>query len=514
MKKNKIKKDEDNKVNYILLVTILMVLFIFPIISNIRSDNKNNANVNCESYRKVYHGGDTNKDGKISVTDYVDIRQNILGLKNLSSDVQKIADINQNNKVDVGDYIYVRKYILGYKAAIDKSNSISIYDYQNDAYKACISNNVPTVAPTVKPTIVPTVKPTVQPTATPKPTATPTPVPTATPTPKPTADPNAYTINYYGNGETSGSMQSHVCTMNGSCTIKANGFTKTGYTFVGWTTNSNGTDDNNKWTGWSGTWKYTNGTWGIANNTLNLYAMWSSGYVLPDDSKFNAYTQVASCSSSTLKYRIIEYSGSDYVLIWANNPYMQLNSALATDGSRTSSAEKILEKEISTYGYSDKCMVATNASFFNMSNGSINGNVILNKGNVIRNTGNVTAVGVTKNNSLREYVNSSISPLQADGIRNSFVHSNRIWASNNNSSDTTNRTIICQHNTNNFVIVSGSGSQEKLAYNVQQLVGDSLCFNLDGGGSRKLYYKTKSSSSMTKRFGGGRTIPDMLYFVE
>ena len=39
-------------------------------------------------------------------------------------------------------------------------------------------------------------------------------------------------------------------------------------------------------------------------------------------------------------------------------------------------------------------------------------------------------------------------------------------------------------------------------------------FNLDGGGSRKLYYKSGSSSSVSRLFGGDRIITDMLYFVE
>ena len=83
-----------------------------------------------------------------------------------------------------------------------------------------------------------------------------------------------YTISYNSNGGT-GSMASDVVKTGGTATIKANEFTKKGYTFAGWTTKSDGTDDGYNWTGWSGTWNYVDGQYGIANKTLKLYARWT-----------------------------------------------------------------------------------------------------------------------------------------------------------------------------------------------------------------------------------------------
>ena len=88
-----------------------------------------------------------------------------------------------------------------------------------------------------------------------------------------------YKINYNANGG-SGTMESDNAEFGTNVTIKNNGFTRDGYTFVGWTTKSNGTDDGYGWTGWSGTWNYVDGQYGIAENKLELYAMW----------KRNAYT--------------------------------------------------------------------------------------------------------------------------------------------------------------------------------------------------------------------------------
>ena len=87
---------------------------------------------------------------------------------------------------------------------------------------------------------------------------------------------DVYTISYNANGG-SGSMSNHTTWSGKDVTIKSNSFTKTGYSFAGWTTNSDGSDDGHGWTaGWSGTWKYTDGQYGIANKQLKLYARWKN----------------------------------------------------------------------------------------------------------------------------------------------------------------------------------------------------------------------------------------------
>ena len=85
--------------------------------------------------------------------------------------------------------------------------------------------------------------------------------------------PNTYTITYNANGG-AGSMGKTVVNYGTNTTIRNNTFTKTGYTFAGWTTRTDGMDDGYNWTGWSGTWKYVDGQYGISNNTLKLYAIW------------------------------------------------------------------------------------------------------------------------------------------------------------------------------------------------------------------------------------------------
>ena len=86
---------------------------------------------------------------------------------------------------------------------------------------------------------------------------------------------NIITISYNANGG-SGSMDSTTAIYGNATSIKANSFTRTGYSFAGWTTRSDGVDDGFNWTNWSGTWLYNNGQYGISDGKLNLYARWQA----------------------------------------------------------------------------------------------------------------------------------------------------------------------------------------------------------------------------------------------
>ena len=108
----------------------------------------------------------------------------------------------------------------------------------------------------------------------------------------------SYTIKYNANGGT-GNMNDMTVTYDKNAAIGSNAFSRTGYTFAGWTTNSNGTNDGYNWTNWSGTWVYDNGQYGISNNTLNLYARWSAKtYTI----KYNANGGTGSMSDATATY--------------------------------------------------------------------------------------------------------------------------------------------------------------------------------------------------------------------
>ena len=126
-----------------------------------------------------------------------------------------------------------------------------------------------------------------------------------------------YTISYNSNGGT-GSMASDVVKTGGTATIKANEFTKKGYTFAGWTTKSDGTDDGYNWTGWSGTWNYVDGQYGIANKTLKLYARWTpKSYTISYNSNGGTGTMasdtVSTGSKATIKSNTFTKTGYKFV---------------------------------------------------------------------------------------------------------------------------------------------------------------------------------------------------------
>ena len=81
--------------------------------------------------------------------------------------------------------------------------------------------------------------------------------------------PNTYTVTYNGNGATSGSTASSSHTYDVAKNLTTNGFARTGYTFVGWSTSS------------SGSVKYSNGA-SVKNltethgATVPLYAVWTA----------------------------------------------------------------------------------------------------------------------------------------------------------------------------------------------------------------------------------------------
>ena len=79
---------------------------------------------------------------------------------------------------------------------------------------------------------------------------------------------NSYTVNYNGNGATSGSTASSSHTYDTAKNLTANGFSKTGYTFQGWSTNASAT------TATYGNSASVKNLTTTANGTVTLYAIW------------------------------------------------------------------------------------------------------------------------------------------------------------------------------------------------------------------------------------------------
>lgn len=102
---------------------------------------------------------------------------------------------------------------------------------------------------------------------------------------------NTYTVTYNANGG-SGTMSSDTATYDANYTTKANGFTKTGYEFVGWNEKADGSGTS--WTSYIGKpWKWT------YTNNVTLYAQWkASNYTI----KFDANGGTGSMGNQTATY--------------------------------------------------------------------------------------------------------------------------------------------------------------------------------------------------------------------
>ena len=276
--------------------------------------------------------------------------------------------------------------------------------------------------------------------------------------------------------------------------------TKTGYKLLGWYTASSG-----------GT-KVSSTT--IVNSNMTLYPHWEVDYCLPKDNRFSSYQTVAYSDTETFKYRIINYGNHDIVQIWVADASKQLKLGLAAaNGKGRLPAEYIISAIPS-----NKSLVAVNGSLFNESTGSPNNGVIMHDGKVIKNEkGSGGCFGITKDSTLIDCTHQDLNFYIKNGILNSFSMSHSIHPNGKDGAKAVaHRTQICQVDKHNFAIISANNITTGAAARILYSFSGNKCaiiYNLDGGGSRKLYYR-KHGGSLIKRFGGSRAIPDMLYFTE
>ncbi len=124
---------------------------------------------------------------------------------------------------------------------------------------------------------------------------------------------NTYTIRFHGNGETGGSMEDMRCDYGKDYRLTKNTFEKTGYHFVEWTTNQDGTGD-----GYSDG-QTVNSLRANAQGIVHLYAQWEAnsytivfdpnggGAVTPIDGitvKYDEQLTLPDASGSYIKYTL------------------------------------------------------------------------------------------------------------------------------------------------------------------------------------------------------------------
>lgn len=141
--------------------------------------------------------------------------------------------------------------------------------------------------------------------------------------------PITYTIVYNGNGYTNGSTASSTHTYNSAKTLTANGFGKTGYTFIGWATSATGAvvySNQQSVTNLSS----TNGA------TITLYAKWQAkqftvsfnpsekGGLLTDvaNGTYSGNNATITYTSSSHQYKFVNSSTNDPYVTIASTVYL------------------------------------------------------------------------------------------------------------------------------------------------------------------------------------------------
>ena len=81
--------------------------------NNSSNDNGNNNNNSSNNNSQDVKKGDVNTDGRITASDYVLIKNQIMGTTSLDDNAKKAADVNNDGKITASDYVMVKNYIMG-----------------------------------------------------------------------------------------------------------------------------------------------------------------------------------------------------------------------------------------------------------------------------------------------------------------------------------------------------------------------------------------------------------------
>ena len=77
-----------------------------------------------------------------------------------------------------------------------------------------------------------------------------------------------------------------------------------------------------------------------------------------------------------------------------------------------------------------------------------------------------------------------------------------------------NRQAICQIDTNNFILITGSNLSRQDLINIMLKYNCKTGTNFDGGGSIALLYKGSNSQTIETIVGNRRSLTEVGYFTE
>ena len=261
--------------------------------------------------------------------------------------------------------------------------------------------------------------------------------------------------------------------------------------------------------------------------------------------------------TDTLKVFISKTSSYYLTRIWAMNPYTQLNKFDSPEyGKNLYRPSELLKKMMNKNNSQNKLLLGFNASGFYLKNTydaeSVRqyssydktsvGSLVITDGKVIRNAYDHAVktwytIGINNDNEMLVFTDSKATTKQeiADkqkwansvinsGIRNTFTFAAPIMQNGKKTNITTSMPgsysqkkglqLICQINKNNFVLFTSSNESRNNAINLFTKLGCQTAFNLDGGGSIAVIYKSKNSETIKTAIGNNRSLTEVAYFTE
>ena len=85
-------------------------LYLLPLGDSGNSGGTGNTGGNDTTSYKL---GDVNNDGNITASDYVLIKNHIMGTTTLNDNAKGAADVNKDGNISASDYVLVKNYIMG-----------------------------------------------------------------------------------------------------------------------------------------------------------------------------------------------------------------------------------------------------------------------------------------------------------------------------------------------------------------------------------------------------------------
>ena len=256
--------------------------------------------------------------------------------------------------------------------------------------------------------------------------------------------------------------------------------------------------------------------------------------------------------SDTLKVIISKVNTYYITQIWVKDAYNQLNKYDSPQyGSTLYKPSSLLANAISSNSLNNKIVVGFNASGFYLKDtydaASVNyyppynktsvGSLVITNGRVVRNAYNKAyktwfIAGVDKSNTLQIYTDEKSNNASAkkqwsekviSSIRNTFTFASPLVMNGQASNVTTsmpspssalNRQAMCQVDSNNFVLITGSNLNRQNMIDIMLKFNCKTGTNFDGGGSIALLFKSKTSNSIQTIIGNGRALTEVGYFTE